>query len=205
MLRICAEGLLLKQNALLLQKTAEAKPYMKYVAFQSATHRNVPMLLTDGNSMILYIYDARLNVHQRMHWDFSQIWDASIYLEELVKHIALNKSLMRGYITGRDEQPESPGDPRTEHRGPTTDHAEPSTDHDEREHDGKETRMTNAERKHSMPGTARFTSVCPRHCLTEMQVADMQEALQLARFQPFVTAVYGCPLYARPNDYRLAF
>ena len=57
------------QSAMLLQKAAEAKAYMQYVAFVSATHRYVPVLLTDGNTMILYAYNNKLSAHQRLYWD----------------------------------------------------------------------------------------------------------------------------------------
>ena len=50
-------------------------------------------------------------------------------------------------------------------------------------------------------GTSR-TAV--QHCLTEMQDADMQGALRLARFHPFVTAVFGLPPYAKPTSFGLA-
>lgn len=51
---------------LLLQKDGDAKAYMQYVAFGSAAHRYVPVLLTDGNIMVLYIHNSKLNVYQRM-------------------------------------------------------------------------------------------------------------------------------------------
>lgn len=56
---------------MLLQKAAEAKAYMQYVAFESAVHRYVPVLLTDGNIMVLYAHNTKLNAHQRMYWDWS--------------------------------------------------------------------------------------------------------------------------------------
>ena len=189
---------------MLLQKAAEAKAYMQYVAFVSAAHQHVPVLLTDGNIMIVYVHNTKLNVHQRMYWDFDQIWDASMYLEELVKQIALKHPLMRGHIPGQDDQPESPRDPRIEHRRSSTDHAEPSMDHDECEHDNKDTPMTNATKNYGTSGTEGSMSVRQQHGLTEMQDADMQEALRLARFHPCVTAVYGLPSYAKPNSYGLA-
>ena len=188
---------------MLLQNAAEAKAYMQYVAFESATHRHVPVLLTDGNIMIVYAHNTKLNVHQRMYWDFGQIWDASIYLEELVKQIALKHPLMRGYIPGQDDQPESPRDPCTEDRRSSTDHAEPSMDHDECEHDNKDTPMTNAMKTHGTSSTAGSMSL-KQHRLTDLQDADMQESLRLARFHPCVTAVYGLPSYAKPNSYGLA-
>ena len=40
----------------MLQEVAESRPYMQYVAFKSATGRHVPVLLTDGNTMILYAH-----------------------------------------------------------------------------------------------------------------------------------------------------
>ena len=51
---------------------------MQYVAFESAADEHVPVLLTDCNIMILYAHNTKLNVHQRMYWDFGQIWHASI-------------------------------------------------------------------------------------------------------------------------------
>ena len=63
---------------MLSQSSAEAKAYMQYVAFESAVHRFVPVLLADGNIMVLYVHNTKLNAHQRMYWDFDQIVDASI-------------------------------------------------------------------------------------------------------------------------------
>ncbi|KAL0052840.1 hypothetical protein WJX82_008452 [Trebouxia sp. C0006] len=125
-------------------KAAEAKAYMQYVAFESATHRYVPVLLTDGNTMIFYVHNTKISAHQRMYWGFHQILDASIYLGELVKQIALSNPLTRSYIPGQDDQPASPEDPGTERGGPSTDRAELSRDLDEGEHDVKGTPMTNA-------------------------------------------------------------
>ena len=142
------------ENVLLLQKAAAAKAYMQYVAFESAARWHVPVLLTDGNTTTLYAHSTKLNVHQRMYWDFGQIWDASFYLEELVKQIALENPLMRGYIPGQDDQPVSPGDPRTQHRASSTDHVGPSIDRDECEHDDKDTPTTNAEKNHGTSRTA---------------------------------------------------
>jgi len=80
----------------------------------------------------------------------------------------------------------------------------PSMDHDECEQNDKDTPWTNAEQHHGTSRTATSMSLGQRHCLTEMQDADMQEALRLARFHPCVTAVYGLPPYAKPNSYGLA-
>ena len=44
-------------------------------------------MLTDGNIMILYAHNTKLNVHQRMYWDFG--WDASIYLARTYKQCKL--------------------------------------------------------------------------------------------------------------------
>ena len=118
---------------------------MQYVVFESATHRYVPVLLTDGNIMILYVHNSKLSAHQRMYWGFHQILDASMYLGDVVKQIALSNPLTRSYIPGQDDQPESPEDPSTERGGPSTDHAELSMDLDEGEHDVKGTPMTHAE------------------------------------------------------------
>lgn len=71
------------QSAMLLQKAAEAKAYMQYVAFVSATPRYVPHLLTDGNLTILYAHNTKLSTRQRLYCDFGQILEASIYLQEL--------------------------------------------------------------------------------------------------------------------------
>lgn len=185
-------------------KAAEAKAYMQYVAFESATHRYVPVLLTDGNTMILYVHNTKISAHQRMYWGFHQILDASIYLGELVKQIALSNILTRSYIPGQDDQPASPEDPGTERGGPSTDRAELSRDLDEGEHDVKGTPMTNAKEHRDTSRPARSMPLGERLCLTEMQDADMQEALRLARFHPCVKAVYGLPPYAKPNSYELA-
>ena len=194
----------LMQSAMLLQKAAEAKAYMQYVAFVSATHRYVPVLLTDGNIMILYVHNTKLSAHQRLYWDFGQILEASIYLEELVKQIALNNPLMRAYIPGQDDQPEPREDPGREHGGRHTDHADLGMDDDECERDDKGFPMTSAKQHHGTSRSAASRSLGQRHCLTEMQDADMQEALRLARYQPCVTAVYGLPSYAKPCSYGLA-
>jgi hypothetical protein len=209
-LQLCGEALLY-QSAMLLQKAAEAHVYMQYVAFGSAVHRYVPVLLTDGNVMVLYVHNKKLKAHQRMHWDFDQIVDASIFLEELVKHIALENPLMRGYIIGQDHQPDFSEDPGTEHGGPGTehggsgsDHVEFSMDHDECEQNDQDTPSTSAEQHHGSSRTATSMPLGQQYSLTEMQDADMQEALRLARFHPCVTAVLGLPPYAKPNFYGLA-
>ncbi|KAL0052337.1 hypothetical protein WJX82_000522 [Trebouxia sp. C0006] len=166
----------LSQGAL---KAAEAKAYMQYVAFESAAHRHVPVLLTDGNIMVLYTHNTKLNAHQRMYWDFGQILDASLFLEELVKQIALNNPLMRGYIPGQDDQPDSPEAPGTGHRGPSTCHVKPSLNHDECEQNDKDTPWTNVEQHHGTSRTATSMSLGQRHCLTEMQDADRKAVLTL--------------------------
>ena len=104
--QLCCEASL-NHSALLLQKAAEAKAYMQYVAFESAAHRYVPVLLTDGNIMVLYTHNTKFNAHQRMCWDFGRIVDVSLFLEELVKQIASSNPLMRGYIPGQDDQLDS--------------------------------------------------------------------------------------------------
>lgn len=142
----------------MLQKAAEAKAYMQYVAFVIATQRYVPLLLTDGNIMVLYIHNTKHSTHQHLHWDLGQILEASIYLEALVKQIALNNPLMPAYITGQDDQPESYEEPGTEYEGPNTDDADPCMDRVKREHDDKSTPPTNAEQHHGMP---RQRGPCP--------------------------------------------
>lgn len=184
----CCEALL-KQSALLLQAAAEAKAYIQYVAYKLAMDHHVPVLLTDGNIMVLYIHDIRLNSHQRIYWGFGHIVDASTYLAELLKEIAFTNPVLPGYDPREDNKPRSPED-----RG---------TDHDEREHDVKHAPMTTAEQHQGSTTTARSVPLGQQHCLTEMQDADMQEALRLARFHPCVTAVCGLPPYAKPNSYGL--
>ena len=77
-------------------------------------------------------------------------------------------------------------------------------DLDEGERDVKGTPVTNAEQHHDTSRTARSMPLGQRLCLTEMQDADVQEALRLARFLPCVKAVYGLPPYAKPKSYGLA-
>ena len=62
---------------------------MQYVAFESAVHRHVPVMLTDGNIMMLYAHNTKLNVHQRMYWDFG--WDASIHPARTYKLLSLQR------------------------------------------------------------------------------------------------------------------
>lgn len=152
-----------------MQKAAEAQAYIQYVAFMSATDRHVPVLLTIGNIMVLYIHNTRLNKHHRMYWGFGQIVDASIYLAELVKDIALNNPVMRGYAPKKDNHPESPEDPGTDHAGPDSDAAEHSMDHDERENDVKDIPMTKAVQDQNTSRTAGSIPLRPQHCWTEMQ------------------------------------
>ncbi len=189
---------------MLLQSSAEAKAYMQYVAFESAVHRFVPVLLADGNIMVLYVHNTKLNAHQRMYWDFDQIVDASIFLEKLVKQIALNSPLMRGYIPGEDDKSDSSEDSGMGHGGSGIDRAEPSMDHGECMQKDKEPPLTNAEQRHGSSRTAMSMFLGQQHCLTEMQDAEMQEALRLARFHPCITAVLGLPPYAKPTFYGLA-
>ena len=206
MQRPCCEAPL-KESALLLQKAAEAKAYMQYVAFESATHRYVPVVLTDGNIMVMYVHNTKLNAHQRIYWGFDQIFAASVYLAELVKQIALNNQLMRSYIPGHDDEPEPPEDAGAGRKGPNTGPDagpdEPSMDHEESKHDDGNNSLTKVASKHGSSRTAGFVSL-KQQCLTDMQDADMQDALRLARFHPCVTAVYGLPPYAKPKSYGLA-
>ena len=202
MQRPCCEAPL-KESALLLQKAAEAKAYMQYVAFESATHRYVPVVLTDGNIMVMYVHNTKLNAHQRIYWGFDQILAASFYLAELVKQIALNNQLMRGYIPGHDDQPKSQQDPGTGHKGPNAGPDEPSMDHEESKQNDSDNSLTKAGSKHGISRTAGSMSL-KQQCLNNMQDADMQDALRLARFHPCVTAVYGLPPYAKPTSYGLA-
>ena len=153
----------------MLQSAAEAKAYMQYVAFGAVAHRYVPVLLTDGNNMVLYFHNARHSAHVRMYWDFDQILDASMYLEELVKHIALKTPLMPSCVLGQKDQLDPPEDPGMEHGASCT--------------DAVTTCSTGA-------GPM---SLCQQHCLTETQHADLQEALRLARSHPCVIALYGHP------------
>ena len=99
---------------------------MQYVALNATTYHYVPVLLTDGNSMTLYIHNARHNAHQRMYWEFGQILAALCYLAELVKQTAEDNPAMQPYTVGHDDQPESPSDPSTEHKGLNTSLAGPS-------------------------------------------------------------------------------
>ena len=132
-----------------------------------------------------------------------QILDASLFLEEFVKQIALNNPLMRGYIPGQDDQPDSLEAPGTGHTGPSTYHVKASLNHDECEQNDKDTPWTNVEQHHGTSRTATSMSLGQRHRLTEMQDADMQEKLRFARFDPCITAVYGLRPYAKPNSYGL--
>ena len=111
---------------------------MQYVAFHYSTGQYVPVLLTDGNIMVLYAHNNRLKAHQRMYWYSDQILDASICLEELVKQIASDNPLMPGYVPGQDDQPDSYG-------GPGMDQGSPDTDHDDFGHDDIDTTRTGTE------------------------------------------------------------
>ena len=70
---------------------------------------------------------------------------------------------MPGYIPGRDDEPASPVDHPTEHRGPCTSCAEPSNDHD------KVTPLKRARRQHGMPSATGSTALVDQYGLTEMQ------------------------------------
>ena len=59
MQRPCREAPL--KQIIFLQKAAEAKAYMQYVAFESAMHHYVPMVLTDGNIMVMYASSTRIS------------------------------------------------------------------------------------------------------------------------------------------------
>lgn len=177
---------------------------MQYVAFAAATRRYVPVLLTDGNIMVLYIHNAKLNAHQRMYWDFSQIWEASDYLAALLNHIALTSTLTQGCAPGQDHQPDSTENPSADHTGPSRDPPEPGMGHDQREHDHKHNSVTQDVQDHDTSKTANHMSLGQRYHLTDMQDADMREALRLARFHPCVTAVYGLPPYAKPSSFGLS-
>lgn len=81
---------------------------------------------------------------KRLYWDFGQILEASIYLEELVKQTALRNPLMRTYNPGQDDQPEPHEDPSREQGGFHTDHANLGMDGDQCERDDKGTPATDA-------------------------------------------------------------
>ena len=189
-----------QQSARLLQNIAEAKAYMQYVAFNAATQRYVPVLLTDGNNMALYIHNARLDEHQRMYWGFGQILDASCYLAELVKQIARDNPARQPYNIGHDDRPESPQDLGTEHEGPGTTPEEHSMGHDESKHNASDNdnSVTNVESNSGTPTRTTRPMSMNQQWLSDMQDAEMQVALRVARFHPCVTPVYGLPRYSKP-------
>ena len=161
-------------------------------------------MLTDGNT-ILYVHNPKLNKHHRVYWSFNQIGDASMYLQALVKQIALNNVLILESIPGQDDQPDLPGDPGIRHRGPDIDPAEPSMHHDECEHDDRDTHVHAADvaGNHGTSWNAGHTSLGQQCCLTDIQDAELQQAMRRARFHPCVTAVYGPPPFAKPKSYGL--
>ena len=65
----------------------------------------MPVLLTDGNIHVLYIYNPRVDMHQQLYWRFDRILDAAMYLEALVKKLAASNPVRRGY------DPSLPDDP----------------------------------------------------------------------------------------------
>lgn len=70
----------------------------------------MPVLLTDGNIHVLYINNPRLDVHQRLYWDFDNIFHAANYLEDLVKKLAADNPAPCGYDPTEEDDPDPQGD-----------------------------------------------------------------------------------------------
>ena len=89
----------------------------------------------------------------------------------------MNNHLMRSYIPGHDDQPDSPEDPSSGRKGPSPDSAEPSMDHEDEEskHNVSDNPLTKPSSDHGVSRTAGSMSYKKQY-LTDMQDADMQDA-----------------------------
>ncbi|CAL8467349.1 g6886 [Coccomyxa elongata] len=174
---------------------AEAKAYMQYVAFHQLTGRHVPVLLTDGNIHVLYIYNRRRNDHQRLYWSFDNILDAAIYLEALVKKLAAANPAPHGYDPNEPDDADAEGDAGMRDLPP-----------DYHEH-SPEQPSSEAGSSHAQGTPSVSDSHHHRHqqsvYSSELRDAELQEALRLARFHPVVANVYGLPSYPKPQYYDL--
>ena len=86
---------------------------MQYMAFYYAENCYVPVILTDGNIIILCIHHPRRNTNQRLYWAFGQILYASMHVEELAKQIACANPLLCAYVTSQDDHSDSDDGPAT--------------------------------------------------------------------------------------------
>ena len=145
------------------------------------------MLLTDGNNFVLYTFDARKRVHQRLHWGFDNIIEASLYLEDFIKKLAADNPVERGYDPSADMRPDAEPGARSgtpeAHQGPGQPFDAPLGMEQDAVHHG---------------ASFGSSSQAPAARFSELREAAVEEALRLARFHPIVTAHYGLPPYPKP-------
>ena len=166
---------------------------MQYVAFYLSTGRYVPVLLTDGNIHVLYIYNQKAKMHQRLYWGFDRILDAALYLEDLVKQLAACNPLPRGYDPSLPDDPLPRGD--TGMRDPPPDDDEDMPEQPPTESGpGRAQRSPSASDSHSHQQSVHSE---------EWRDAEREEAFRLAMFHPVVTTTIGLPPYPKPRKYDL--
>ena len=186
-----------------LQNDAEAKAYLQYVAFYHATNRYVPVILTDGNIIILYIHHPGRNANQRLYWAFDQSLDASTYLKKLVKHIAQANPLLRPYVAGQDIQSDSNDGLGTNRKSPSCTHHTDGQDHIDTAVRGSEQAPAGLQSSVLMHVSPAQHQHGPNMHKSELHDAQFQETMRLARFHPCVTTVHGLPKYSNPQSCKL--
>lgn len=149
----------------------------------------MPVLLTDGNIHVLYINNPRLDVHQRLYWDFDNIFHAANYLEDLVKKLAADNPAPCGYDPTEEDDPDPQGD-ASMRDFPPPDYYEHSL-----ERPSSEAGPGRAQRSPSASDSRRHRQSVYS---SELRDAGLQEALRLARFHPVVATCMAClPIQSR--------
>ncbi|BDA46435.1 hypothetical protein COCOBI_08-5280 [Coccomyxa sp. Obi] len=173
-----------------LQSKAEAQAYLQYVALHKSTGRHAPVLLTEGNINIIFIYNPRLKVVQKLYWGFEDITAAAIYLGDLVKRLDAESSVAPGYDPVEDDLHGPQGDVCMREPEPNFEHLpeEPSV---------------KAGPSSTPPSLFSSDSPCHQPSVhdSEGRDAELQEALRLASYHPMVTAEFGIPPYPKPLSY----
>ena len=166
---------------------------MQYVAFYLSTGRFVPVLLTDGNIHVLYIYNPRVGMHQQLYWSFDRIVDAAMYLEALVKKLAASNPVQHGY------DPSVPDDPLSQDNNTGMRDPPPVHDEDMPEQPSSEAGPYAQHSPSSSDSHSHQQSVQSE----EWRDAELKEALRLAMFHPVATTLLGLPPYPKPRKYDL--
>lgn len=155
------------------QSQAEAQAYLQYVAFYESAGRHVPVLLTDGNIHIIFIYNPRLKVVQKLYWGFEDITAAAIYREDLVKRLDAESSVAPGYNPAEDDLHDPQGDVGMCELDPNCEHF-------------PEQPSAQAGPSSTLPSLVSSSGPChqPSVHSSELKDAEVQEALRIASYHP---------------------